>query len=67
MALEGGHLSDPQLCPQAGGGLSDMALAISSSEKHRFGVWIIVPHIPLFAIVISAVILLDKQTSEKMQ
>lgn len=36
-------------------------------EKHRFGVRIIVPHIPLFAIVISAVILLDKQTSEKMQ
>ena len=36
-------------------------------EKHCFWVQIIVPHIPLFAIVISIVILLDKQTSEKMQ
>lgn len=66
-ALKGGHPSDPQLCPQAGKRQWHSSCHQQRWEKHGFGVQIIVPHIPLFAIVISAVVLLDKQTSEKMQ
>lgn len=66
-ALKGGHPSDPQLCPQTGKRQWHSSCHQQRWEKHGFGVQIIVPHIPLFAIVISAVVLLDKQTSEKMQ
>ena len=67
-----GYLSRPQPCPlgRREGRSGSTAPAIGGgavSEKHHFWVQIIVPHIPLFAIVISVVILLDKQTSEKMQ
>lgn len=66
-ALKGGYLSDPQPCPQAGKRQWHGSCHQQWWEEHHFRVRIIVPHIPLFAIVISAVILLDKQTSEKMQ
>lgn len=55
---------------QAGEARPCPAAAISTGlplRERRFSARIIVPHIPLFAIVISVVILVDKQTSEKMQ